>query len=281
MTRVCGVCVLAVLVGCGGSDGKKKLDAGQSDAADAAKDVAADLQIESSAGADVAADTIAQMDTAPETAEPDASDAPADAADGGADAADDMAGDAGADAAGDAAAEVAAAKLITVGFTGEVVTVATAADGGMPLGFDKTVRTEKVSGSFSYDLAFVDDVLALDRGKYERYGKSAFTFTVKGHTVTGSGNAILQTENLTSSDTFRFIDGPQGDAALRRMKLDGVDAPTLKLFIAISDSSAAMLTSDKLPDPFPTVDIKNTPHTFSLQDSGGTLLMQLDTLVNQ
>ena len=86
--------------------------------------------------------------------------------------------------------------------------------------------------------------------------------------------------------TFRFLDGPQADTIVRTMKLDGADAPTLKLFIAITDGAGAMLTSDGLPDPFPTVDIANKnnfniSHTFSLQDSGGTLLMQLDSLVNQ
>jgi hypothetical protein len=109
----------------------------------------------------------------------------------------------------------------------------------------------------------------------------AFTFNVDGHKVTGSGKGILQTENLTSSDTFRYFDGPQGDAKVRTMKLDEVDRPNLKLLIAIVDSTAMMLTSDALPAPFPTLDVTKTPHTFSLSDEGGTLLMQLDTLVNQ
>jgi len=41
------------------------------------------------------------------------------------------------------------------------------------------------------------------------------------------------------------------------------------------------LTSDALPDPFPTIDITAKPHTFSLMDAGGTLLMQLTTFANQ
>jgi hypothetical protein len=184
------------------------------------------------------------------------------------------------------AGEDAAPKLVTVAFTGKVETVAPAPDGGMPLGFDTTVRLSSVSGSFTYDLGLADqepsDPL---RGKYQSAGAAAFSFTLKGHTVTGSGKALLETENL-DPDTFRFLDGPQGDAVVRVMKLDGVNAPTLKLGIAITDTSGAMLTSDALPDPFPMVDIADTSsyaisHTFSLSDSGGTLLMQLDTLVNQ
>jgi hypothetical protein len=140
------------------------------------------------------------------------------------------------------------------------------------------VRLEAVSGSFTYDRRMVDQLPAdLMRGRWEGIGLSAFTFTVKGHTITGSGNAQVQTENL-DPDTFRFLDGPLGDNVGRAMKLDGTVAPTLKLGIAITDSSGALLGSDALPAPFPTLDITTKPHTFSLQDSGGTLLMQLDTL---
>jgi hypothetical protein len=192
-------------------------------------------------------------------------------------------GDAPPDVVTDAASEVEAAapRLVTVAFTGKVLTVASA-----PLGFDSTVRLEPVSGSFTYDLRLLDDQPNdPKRGHYERAGTTAFTFTVKGHTVKGSGRAIAVTEDL-NPDTFRFLDGPQGDGVVRMMQFDGVDAPTLKLLIAITDGDGVMLTSDALPDPFPTVDIANAhsikiSHTFALSDAGGTLLMQLDTLVSQ
>ena len=95
----------------------------------------------------------------------------------------------------------------------------------------------------------------------------------------------MQTEDL-NPDTFRFLDGDQNDTVTRIMKLDGADAPKLKLFLAITDDTGAMLTSDALPDPFPMVDIANDggftiAHTFSLMDDGGTMLMKLATLVNQ
>ncbi|HVR03769.1 MAG TPA: hypothetical protein VMT47_16650 [Polyangia bacterium] len=94
-----------------------------------------------------------------------------------------------------------------------------------------------------------------------------------------NASKTVVTEDLTP-DAFRFLDGPQGDAVVRIMKLDDVDAPALKLFIAVN-SSGALLTSDALPDPFPAIDITKLPHTFSLMDEGGSLAMQLDTLVNQ
>jgi hypothetical protein len=192
-----------------------------------------------------------------------------------------------ADASSDAGeVEAAGPRLITVAYTGAVATVA-----GTPLGFDSTVRTEPVSGSFTYDAHMLDD-LPNDpkRGRWQRGGMTAFTFTVKGHTVTGSGTALLETENL-DPDTFRFRDGPQGDTVPRIMKLDGVAAPALVLFLAITDTTGAMLTSDALPDPFPKLNIANKDggfeisHTFSIQDTSSSpsssLLMQLDTLVQQ
>jgi hypothetical protein len=166
-----------------------------------------------------------------------------------------------------------------VSFTGEVATVAS-----NPLGFDSTARLENVTGSFTYDLRLADQLPTQpQRGRYwSGLVRTAFTFTVKGKTVTGSGYAILEVENLDSSETFRFLDGPQGDGFPRIMKVDGVDAPTLKLFLAISNGLAAdakwNFTSDALPDPFPPIDITKFPHTFSLSDAGGTLLMQLDAL---
>jgi hypothetical protein len=62
------------------------------------------------------------------------------------------------------------------------------------------------------------------------------------------------------------------------MKIDGVVVPELRLTIAITDETGAMLSSDALPNPFPTVPFPKTSHTFSLQDANGTLLMQLDSL---
>jgi hypothetical protein len=169
-------------------------------------------------------------------------------------------------------------SLVTVAFTGQVETVAM-----MPLGLDSSARLAAVSGSFTYDLSLGDNLpLDPNNGRYQGNGTNTFTFTVLGHTVTGSGKARIDTQNL-SSDTFRFVDGPQGDGVTRVMKLDGVASPTLALTIAITDTSGKMLTSDALPNPFPMVDIANKvnfdiAHTFSLSDSGGTLLMQLATL---
>jgi predicted RNA-binding protein with TRAM domain len=161
--------------------------------------------------------------------------------------------------------------LVRVDFAGQVVTVA-----GTPLGLDSTVRLAPVSGSFAYDLRVIDSTADTMRGRYLHGGSSLFTFTVANHTVAGSGLAFTDIENL-DPDTFRFRDGPQIDNITRIMTLDGTASPMLKLTIAITGGNT-LFTSDAQPNPFPTIDITTTPHTFSLQDGGGTLLMQLDTL---
>jgi hypothetical protein len=285
MRRLVGVAVLAVLAGCGGSGGTKaKHPDGASDGAGAG-----DHPAEAQGGeADAPAD--AGIESAPDVGAEAWPDAPGGEAGGGGGAggeSGDASGEVG-DAASEAAdgghedeVEAAAPRLVTVAFTGQVITVV-----DTPLGFDSMVRLEPVSGSFTYDPAMADDLPNDPKsGRYQRGGTTAFTFTVKGHTVTGSGTALLETQNM-SSDTFRFRDGPQGDTVPRVMKLDGVAAPAIVLYLAITDNSGAMLTSDALPDPFPTVDIANknnfdVAHTFSIMDGGGTLLMKLATLAQQ
>jgi hypothetical protein len=166
--------------------------------------------------------------------------------------------------------------LVTLQFSGTVQTVA-----GTPLGLNSSARLATVSGEFAYDLRVADQLPSdPQRGRYLHGGSSIFTCTVSGHTVTGSGLARVEVEDL-NPDTFRFLDGPQSDGIPRLMKLDGAGAPSLALSIAITDSSGAALTSDKQPDPFPFTNITTFPHTFSLQDSGGTLLMQLDSITMQ
>jgi hypothetical protein len=119
------------------------------------------------------------------------------------------------------------------------------------------------------------------RGRYPHNGTSAFTLQVAGHTIGGSGLALVFTDDLdvSSSNVFRFLDGPGlGDAVTRLMTLDGA-LSGLKLSLIITGSSS-LLASDALPDPFPAS--ASTPHTFEIMDSnlsGGSLLMRFDSLV--
>jgi len=166
-----------------------------------------------------------------------------------------------------------AARLVRLRFTGKAVTVT-----GTSLGLAaSTVQNmPAITGTLAYDLDVIDnEATDTTRGVFQHNGTSEFTFALLGHTVTGSGFAKVET---TAGDTFRFRDGPQTlDPVVRVMKLDGADAPMVSLIIAIT-GGPSLLPSDALPDPFPAITIATTPHTFSLSDAGGTLLMQLDML---
>src|SRR5580692_4648314 len=229
MGRIAGVCMVLMVLGCGGggSNGNRDAAGGAGGAAGGGGDVAGQSGTAGSGGAtstgsgggDAAAGAGPGSGGAAGAGGDAATDTPVD---GGAVVDGDGAIDPG-DAAGDTpstdvatntidardggeAGDDAAPKLVTVAFTGKVETVAPAPDGGMPLGFDTTVRLSSVSGSFAYDLGLADqepsDPL---RGKYQSAGAAAFSFTLNGHTVTGSGKALIETENL-DPDTFRFLD---------------------------------------------------------------------------
>jgi hypothetical protein len=250
---------------------------GAAEAPDAARDVPADASRDQipEAAPDIARDV--PRDGGPGEAVADAAAEPGPADGRSTDAAADAPlADTGADVAlpPDSAADLGPV-LVRLSFTGKVLTVA-----GSPLGLSSSVINMPVSGSFAYDLRVPDDKPTdPQRGLYKHYGTSQFTFVLAGHTVEGSGNAFVETEDNLPPDTFRFRDGFQlNDPIVRIMKLDGVDAPSLVLLIAITDTTGAMLSSDAEPNPFPTVPFPSTPHTFSIDDGSSTLLMQLDSL---
>ena len=161
---------------------------------------------------------------------------------------------------------------IEVFFDGEVSTVS-----AMPLGLDDSARTETVTGSFTYlPCLGDDDPLDSNRGEYFHSIDGDLEVLVAGLAVDGSGKAIVTTENF-DPDTFRFEDGDLTFATeTRMMQINGADAPDLQMRLSVTDSSGVALASDAPPDPF-SFDA-SMPHTFSLQDGGGTLLIQLDSM---
>jgi len=248
--------------------------------ADASTDGPVDAPGEHPASQDAATDAIADAPADTPVTPGDAMDAPSDVP-ADVPTSDSAATEAGADDAVDATAGAdagtdAGPRLVTLQFTGTVQTVA-----GTPLGLDASVRLAPITGELAYDLNVLDaNPTDPQRGRYLHDGTSQFTFAVSGHTVMGSGLAIVEVEDL-NPDTFRFRDGPQNDTVTRLMTLDGTGDPSLVLLIAITDDSGAALTSDAEPDPFPFTNITAYPHTFSLEDDGGTLLMQLDSITMQ
>jgi hypothetical protein len=160
-----------------------------------------------------------------------------------------------------------------VSFQGTVVTVAQ-----MPLGLDSSVRSTPVSGSFSYDPCAAQ-ALPNDpqRGRYPAAG-IALSLSVAGHALSGSGMAYVEVEDL-NPDTFRFEDGVRPlDTTIRVMTFDGQAAPKVSASIAITDASGAAFSSNALPAAFPLLNIASYPHTFSVSDPGGTLLLQLSSM---
>lgn len=264
-----------LLLGCGSS---AKKDLPPLPTFDSGSNVVNPLPDTSAADLPGPADGAAGNTGSPDIGAPMVADA-ADAAPGGADAVAIEAPGPSPDTtapATDAGPDLPPPHPVTLQFAGTVATVA-----NNPLGLDSTARTAPVTGTLTYDLR-TPDLLPADpkRGRFLHGTTSAFTFTVLGHTIEGSTYAVMQTEDL-DPDTIRFMDGPGIDPLPRTMKLDGMPAPMLKLWIAITDSSGAMLKNDSLPDPFPVLDIAKTPHTFSIEDGGGTLLMQLTSLTQR
>lgn len=169
---------------------------------------------------------------------------------------------------------------VTVGFVGTVATVA-----GTPFGFGDEVRTTKVSGSFTYDRG-VPDELWVDplRSEFDHQGWDApFLIFVGGKTVTGSGMPVVTIELF--SNTFRWVDGPQllDESEFRVGAVDGVDDPDIQLSLAVvAEDGTVPFVDDSLPADFPFIgiDLTDTPITFSVEDAGGTLLMQVDAFTD-
>ena len=104
---------------------------------------------------------------------------------------------------------------------------------------------------------------------------SGFELYVDATVVRGSGSCVVEVQDLTS-DTFRYEDGPLFfDPTDRTMYVDGGLAPDLELWISITDSTGSAFANEDLPLSFPMTNIVSYPHTFSLRDPGGTLLLQL------
>lgn len=182
-------------------------------------------------------------------------------------------------AVGDAATPPPNCDPVTVAFAGEVATVS-----GTPLGLDSSVRTSPVSGSFSYRPCILDSrPESPDRGEYDHaVGAGAFDLGVASLAITGSGSPVVKVENL-DPDTFRYLDGPQlldEDKTLRRMFVDGKPNDQLKVSFSITDSTGQAFSSDALPKVFPLTDTSK-PHTFSVKDDNGTLLLQLSSLTQK
>ncbi|HNC95971.1 MAG TPA: hypothetical protein PKW90_07595 [Myxococcota bacterium] len=163
---------------------------------------------------------------------------------------------------------------VTLSFEGTIATIAE-----LPLGLDDSWRESRVTGSFTYDLTMDDTSGDILRGDYRHFHNGAFTLNVAGRVVTGTSSPTVEIENL-DPDTFRFLDQAiLGTFGAESMQVDAVDHPDLTVSFAVTDSSGAAFRDDALPVTFPMLDIATYPHTFAVEDDGGTLLLQLSQML--
>ncbi|MBM4367810.1 MAG: hypothetical protein FJ102_16475 [Deltaproteobacteria bacterium] len=165
-----------------------------------------------------------------------------------------------------------AERPVTVSFTGWIATIAAS-----PLGLGDADRESEVSGSFTYNAARADDsATGADRGEYAHAGDGAFELRIGGHVVSGSDSPVV-TVIPGSAACFYFEDGPRfPDYEWPHMWLDGAEDEVLNVWIALCDGIE--LLDDRLPGEFPGYDPEESAHTFSVEDAGGTALLQLYTV---
>ena len=156
---------------------------------------------------------------------------------------------------------------------------------GNPFGFDNSVRLEGVSAIVTYETTTADVNSSATRGNYPHTFGGVFFADVLGIEISGSATPYVQIEDL-NPDTFRYIDGPRtiGPAG-GIMSVDGIANPDVELLLAFTDSSGVAFADDSLPNPLPFAvpplsepSPSFFPHTISLSDGNGTLLLQLDSI---
>ena len=163
------------------------------------------------------------------------------------------------------------AERITVYYEAEAATVV-----DMPLGIE-VPRLTVVTGTFTFETSTADALPEdPDNGDYPHdSGGGAFTAHFLDHELIGSATPLIEIRPVT--DTFRFIDGPGlfGDEG-GIMSIDGTPDEDIELWF--SASTETDMLDDSLINPFPDYDFDSfigTPHTFSIEDDNGTMLLQM------
>lgn len=166
----------------------------------------------------------------------------------------------------------AGAEIITVTFEAKAKTIAK-----QPFGLSIPLNTP-VTGYFTFDTG-TEDLAPEDplSGEYQHEGGAAFVAEFLSTRITGSMTPFYEVDlsDNPTIDTFRIVDGPRpvgNEGGV--MSIDGIEDEQIELFLAITGDA---FDSDSLINPFPayTFGFLGTPHTFTLKDDQGTMLMQL------
>lgn len=172
------------------------------------------------------------------------------------------------------ATEARSNDLVTVTWTARAATVVQ-----KPFGLTIPLNTV-INGYFTFDRDTPDENPGPLDGEYRHSGNSAFLAEILGSKVTGSQDAFywVDLEQSGEFDTFRVYDGPrpvgfEGGT----MSFDGTPDQDIQLFLAVTED---VFDNDNLVNPFPfyTFGTLGTPHTFSLKDEAGTVLLQLTSV---
>ncbi len=157
---------------------------------------------------------------------------------------------------------IARAELVSVEFEAEAATVV-----AQPFGLD-VPRLTMVRGFFTYDSETADIKGAdLRRGDFRLNTDWKFHAEFLDHVVTGSTQAKATTE--TFGYTLAIGDGGNQDET-NDMTFDGTSAEDIELVLRIVGDEGDLPT-DQLPETFGFV---GAPHTFTLGDESGTILLQ-------
>ncbi len=171
-------------------------------------------------------------------------------------------------------AGLARAQVVTVLFDAEAVTVV-----GQPFGVTVPLDTP-VRGYFTFDTSTPDSNPDEFDGEYRHDGNAAYVAEFLDTRVTGSSTPFYWVD-LSSNpafDTFRIFDGP-GTVGLEGgvMSLDGTPDETIRMSLAVFEDA---FDDDSLVNPFPLYDFGflGDPHTYSLENGAGKMLMQFTSV---
>lgn len=170
-----------------------------------------------------------------------------------------------------ATAGAAGADRITVVYTARAATVAQA-----PFGLAVPLDTP-VSGYFTFNTA-TEDLEPEDPllGEYQHETGAGFLAEFLATRIEGSNTPFYQVDLDVNPaiDTFRIWDGPRNvgnEGGI--MSIDGDGDEDIEMFLAVTGDA---FDDDDLVNPFPayTFGPLGTPHTFTLKDEQGTMLLQ-------
>lgn len=161
-------------------------------------------------------------------------------------------------------------EIVTVIYSAEAVTVSKTP-------FGQTVPLDTVvTGYFTFDTGTPDDNSDPLSGEYPHTQHAGFRADFLKSRIRGSTTPFYEVDLAPdpTNDTFRIYDGPRtvgNEGGV--MSIDDVADSDIQLFVAITDD---VFDDDDLIDPFPlyTFGFLGTPHTFSLKDDQGTMLLQ-------